>query len=141
MTTALGTAFSVACEASGARVAVTEHAVSVAAGGESRRVAAGNRIRYRGGSLGPVEPGEEAVELAWRQGRLVFFSAPFGDVVASLQRWRRGRILVMDEELARRPVTVIVDVLRSDAVLESLVRVLPVRLVNVGPFLTLIYPA
>jgi len=140
-TTALGTAFAVAHEADGARVVVTEHAVRVAAGGESRDVAAGRRVRYRGGRLGPVEAAEEGVDLAWRQGRLVFVSAPLGDVVAALERWRRGRILVMDAALARRPVTVIVDVRRSDAMLDALVRALPVRLVDLGPLLTLIYPA
>lgn len=140
-TTALGTAFSVARDGGETRVSVAEHAVSVAVGRQAVRVEAGQALRYGSRGIGAVEESDLAVDLAWREGRLVFQSVPFARVVAALDRWRPGRTILMDRALGRRVVTVIVDVRRSDAMLATLSRALPVRLVTVSPYLTLIYPA
>ena len=139
-TTALEADVAVAMAAEGVRVAVQKRAAMVAVGRDRVVVEAGRRVRYDE-RLGPVEAADLAVDLAWREGRLVFHAVPFGRVVAELDRWRPGRTIVMDEALARRLVTVIVDVRRSDAIVAALPRMLPVRLVTLSRYLTLVYPA
>lgn len=136
---ALGTAFSVALQDDGARVAVTEHSVAVTVGGDRRIVAAGERIVALHGRLRPVEGTDAERELAWRDGKLVFMDQPLGEVVASLDRWRRGRTLILNSDLERRPVTVVLDTRRAADAVEILARAVPMRWVEVTPYLTLIY--
>lgn len=141
LTTALGTAFSVSCYASKVRVVVTEHAVRFSAGTRTARIDAGNRATFDGVGISPPEAADSAVDLAWRNGRLIFTHAPFGEVAATINRWRRGRLIVVGEELARQPVTVIAEIGRLDEVVERLGDILPVRLVTITPWLTLAIPA
>lgn len=141
--TALGTAFAVALDrdGQGASVTVAEHAVSVVVGDETVRLAAGQRMRYAAARVEAPAPVDLDAALAWRGGRLVFVAVPLREVVESVDRWRSGRTLLMDDGLALRPVTVILDARRSDAMIDALGRVLPLKIVQVSRLLTLIYPA
>lgn len=138
---ALGTAFAVSSTSSTMRVVVTENAVRLSAMGGAKRIDAGQRALFDGRTIGPLETFDSAVDLAWRDGRLVFTRAPFGEVAATINRWRRGRLIVVGEELSRRPVTVIAEIARVDEVIERLGEILPVRLVGITPWLTLAIPA
>jgi len=138
-TTAYGTAFGIEYRDGSAMIVVTEHAVGVALDGQSVQVAAGSAISYEGDKIGLVRRAE--AELAWREGRLVFADALLGNVVAALNRWRSGRLVIMSNALAKRPVTLIVDLQRSDAIVSQLAEALPIRIVNVTSYLTLLFPA
>jgi transmembrane sensor len=104
----LGTAFSVADDAGGARVVVTSGSVSLraAAGRDTVVLRAGDR-----GSVGAA--GELRVErgvagdddVAWTHGRLVFRDAPVPEVAEELRRWYGITLVVRDPELARRHLT------------------------------------
>ncbi|WP_105383108.1 FecR family protein [Neorhizobium alkalisoli] len=138
--TALGTAYSVGFLNDGIEVTVAKHAVSVSTGGTSQRLVEGDTVIYRNGRLSvPVKTDVEQ-QLSWRNGKLVFLSTPLANVVSSLSRWRTGKIVIMDDELARRPVTIIVDVKRSGTILDTLALGLPITVRNLSPWLTLIYP-
>ncbi|MDO9413615.1 MAG: FecR domain-containing protein [Pseudolabrys sp.] len=136
-TTALGTAFAVAYREGETRVTVTEHATRVSLAGASSLVSAGSQLHYAT-VIGPVEPFDADVELGWRDGRLVFVDEPLGDVVKALNIWRQGRIVVMDADLARRPITLVVNVERSPSIVSQLERALPVRVVQFTPLLILL---
>lgn len=138
-TTALGTAFSVSIVDGEVRVTVTEHAVEVTAGGQRERVEQGSQISYDSNALSAPAAADAEAELAWRSGQLVFASARFDRVVAALNRWRRGRIVVMDNALTGRIVTVIVDLNRTDDIMAQLADALPIRLVHITPLVTLVY--
>lgn len=141
-TTALGTAFEVAHVGPSIRVTVTESAVDVDAVGKTLRLKAGEAARYDATSLSAItQPTDPAVALAWRDGRLVFFATPLGEVMTAIDQWRPGLIQVMDQDLAARPVTAIVDVRRPEAMLDALANALPIKLVTLSPYLTLVYPA
>lgn len=139
-TTALGTAFSVRYRDGVASVIVTEHAVQVAAGTSKAFVRSGFGVHYDE-AVGPVESADTEEAMSWREGRLVFNGRPLGEVVAALNLWRRGRIVVIGQALARRPVTLLIDTDRVDTIGRQLERVLPVRLVQVTPFLIFLLPA
>ena len=49
----------------------------------------------------PIDPAEVA---AWQDGVLIFHYAPLADVVAEVNRYRPGRVMVMNAELGRRLV-------------------------------------
>lgn len=138
--TALGTAFGVTYRDGEAVVAVTEHATRVAVGREAEQVIAGVRLQYRDTTLGRLEKFDPEREFSWREGRLVFTNEPLGSVVAALNRWRRGTIIVTTSALAAQNITLIVDIDRSDEILDQLMLVLPLRVVSITPLLTLLLP-
>jgi transmembrane sensor len=138
-TIALGTAFSVARQGGTVRVTVTEHAVMVQARGQARRLANGETVVYGGNGMSPAGPLDPAA-LAWRRGKLVFVSRPLSEVVGALDGWRVGRTVVLDDELAARPVTLMVDVDRAEEALQRLAETLPARISHLTPLLTLLRP-
>lgn len=55
---------------------------------------------------------------AWRRGQVVFFRTPLGDVIDELNRYQRGRILVLGEKLRALPVTGVFDTRDPAAVID-----------------------
>ena len=138
--TALGTQFSVGMQEDRIIVAVTEHTVRVSSPTQEQDVREGQSVLFSNDRLSAPARMDADTQLSWRDGKLVFISTPFEDVVASLSRWRRGKIIVMDKTLGRRPVSIIVDVQRASRILENLEHGLPIRIASYSPWLTLIYP-
>lgn len=141
-TRALGTAFNVKHVPDAVLVTVAEHAVAVEAGvGPAVQVDTGRQVRYGPEGLGPVSPADLAAALAWRRGRLVFHDAPLAEVVAELERYRRGRVLILDDRVAALPVTAVIEVRETDAMLQTIAATLPVRVRRLTDLLVLIGPA
>ncbi|GGG23628.1 sensor [Rhizobium wenxiniae] len=138
--TALGTQFSVGMQENDIVVAVTEHTVRVSSPTEEQDVREGQSVIFANDRLSVPVMMDVDAQLSWRGGKLVFISTPFEDVVATLSRWRRGKMIVMDRTLSRRPVSIIVDVRRAGRILENLENGLPIRIASYSPWLTLIYP-
>lgn len=137
---ALGTTFVVHRRAADVVVAVTESAASVSApdGAASAtrriRLAAGQRVVYGVSGLGPVTQASPESETAWRRGKLAFEDRPLGDVIADLNRYRRGRIVIWDQALLDLRVDGIFDMARPDAALEGIVRTLPIQVLRIGGY-------
>jgi transmembrane sensor len=123
------------------RVTVARHAVNIRVGAADMRLDAGSQLTYNRETIGLPQSIDPASELGWRDGRLIFLSQPFGRVIASLNRWRRGRLMVMGSALAARPVTLIIDLEKSGNILATLEDALPIQVVNVTPYLTLVFEA
>lgn len=119
-------------------VTVSENAADIRLGFADVRVGAGRQVSYNRRSIGVLNTVDPMEALAWREGRLVFVSAPFGRVVASLNRWRSGKFVILSPSLMGRPVTLIVDLNTIDDVPDVLRDSLPIRLVNVTPYVTFI---
>lgn len=122
-------------------VTVLENAADIRLGTADVRVAAGRQVNYSNKTIGAPSAVDPAEALAWREGRLVFVSVPFGRVVTSLNRWRSGKFVIVSPSLMERSVTLIVDLNTIDDVPDVLRDSLPVRLVNVTPYVTFIMAA
>lgn len=141
-TRALGTAFAVKIMTDGAVVTVNEHAVAVQSpDGRSVQVNAGEQVRYDGHGLSQPQSVDVASVLAWRRSRLVFYDAPLAEVVADLERYRTGRILLTDGSLKNLPVTAVLDTTQTDAAIATIAQTLSVKLRQFGPLLAVISPA
>lgn len=141
-TQALGTAFNIKAVADSVIVTVAEHAVVVAApAGEQVVLAEGQQVRYGPAGLAAVVAADLPDVLGWRRNRLVFQDAPLGDVVADLQRYCHGRVLIADEGLRRLPVTAVFDAGQAEAAIDTIARTLPIRLRHFSRLLTVITPA
>lgn len=137
-TKALGTAFAVRIAPAAERVVVTEHAVQVTttSGGPQAgvRLLAGQSIEVGPFGLGTPRDDDVGAMTSWRRGELHFRDRPLAAVAAEIERYRRGRIVIIGEALAKLPVTGSFDVRNTDAFLDAAVLALPVRTVRLPGF-------
>ncbi|GGF37228.1 sigma factor regulator VreR [Aliidongia dinghuensis] len=62
------------------------------------------QVSYSTEGLDQVVAIDASVVTAWQQGLLIFRHAPLADVVAEVNRYRRGRIILMNDALGHRLV-------------------------------------
>jgi transmembrane sensor len=108
---ALGTAFDVKQQVEGMTVTVYEHAVRIAfsQGKTIERLQKGERIFSHEGRAAPIETVNLKEARAWREHRLIFKDVPLQQVIAELDRYRPGKIMILNESLGRHRVTGIFD--------------------------------
>lgn len=117
-------------------VAVEKGSVSVATNaGGPMELLAGQRVSYSAKGIGPVETPTDDADMAWRRGKLIFRDRPLNDVVADLNRYRAGRIVIADRSLASLRLDGIFDTSRPDAALEAMISTLPVRAMWITDYL------
>lgn len=141
-TRALGTAFEVSRDNEAISVVVTQHVVRVSYPDDANSphvdVEAGNETHYepKAGLAAPRAVDTQSL-TAWRRGLLAFQDRPLGEVVSQIERYRHGRVVIVDAELARLPVSGIFESSDTDALLDALTTALPVQITRL-PWLTFI---
>jgi transmembrane sensor len=136
---ALGTQFIVDRLSDSVDVAVVEHDVAVTAGAAEIVLSPGESVRYSGRGLAAVRKRSVEASTAWRRDRLFFDKVPLSDVVAELNRYRRGRIVVANASLSARTVSGVFDAANLDGALVTICRELGVRTAAAGPLVTVLY--
>ncbi len=142
---ALGTQFAVEDSGASAIVTAVEHRIEVSIPSASQGLASvtlspGDTVQYDGQKgLGPVHRADVAAATAWRHGMLIFDNAPLSDVVAKLNRYRRGRIVVMNSALGERRVSGVFPTDNLDNIVETISTELGARAVSAPPLVTLLY--
>ncbi|KRW93131.1 FecR domain-containing protein [Paracoccus sp. MKU1] len=140
--TALGTQFSVDLHKDDVEVLVAEHSVRVeAVTGVAPPVvlAEGMGVDARPEAIPIPTPRDMDFANAWRSGELVFDDRPLGEVVAELNRYRHGRIVLRGKNLAARRVS---GVFHTDDIAQAVDRIaaeLALRRLSVPPLLTVLY--
>lgn len=140
---ALGTAFDVDANRGDGSLAVSvvEHAVRIAAADE-RTLKAGERIRIDPhGRLGPVTLQPAEVTLAWRAGLYIAQDRPLADIVAALRPYHSGWILARGAGLDTLRVNAVLDLRTPEASLAALAQGLPIRVIPLSAFLTIVSAA
>ena len=97
----------------------------------SQRVQAGQQLTF-GQALGPLMAAEEA-HRAWVKGVMVADGMPLGWVIAELARYRHG-YLACAPQIAQLSVVGTLSIRDTDRALDSLARVLPVRISRLMPW-------
>ncbi|MCB8877671.1 FecR family protein [Acidisoma silvae] len=137
---ALGTQFMVAHEPDGGQVTVIEHKVRVAAAGAEVTLSPGQAVRYDAAhGLEPVEKVNLEQVTSWRDGRLVFDNQPLSQVIAVLNRYRRGRILIANNRLAALRVSGVFTTSDLSGALSAISQETGARTAAMPPFITLLY--
>ncbi|MFT3999807.1 MAG: FecR domain-containing protein [Rhizobium sp.] len=141
-TRALGTKFDLKFVDDLVTVAVSEHAVQVQTEGLSNlRLEEGWQVSYVGGRLGqPTQASLDTVE-AWRSDRIVFQDVPLRRVLAELERYRHGRIILMSSGIGDIPVTAIFETKHTGNALRTIADTLGIRLIDAANYVTLVYRA
>lgn len=128
-TQALGTAFDVKVNEGDTDVAVHEHAVKITTQGGKvlDQLTAGQHAVYTGEMISPIEPINLQRGMAWRKQRMVFEDRPLAEVAAELERYRPGRILIMDDSIKNLRMTGVFGIEDTDIALRSIELSLPVK--------------
>ena len=143
--TALGTQFAVDKLSDSVEVSVVEHDVRVAIGENgsdkgSVRLSPGQSVRYSNAKgLEDIKQTSSELTAAWRRGRLIFDRVPLADVVAELNRYRRGRIVISNSALAKRQVSGVFSTDDLGDSLSVIVQELGANSASAPPFVTVIY--
>jgi len=143
LTEAVGTRFVVRYDGSAGRVALVEGKVRTAfrrgkgLADEAVALRPGEGVSFTAAGLTGASPVDALAAEAWRRGRLVMNFATLQDVVAEINRYRRGQVILLGDRLARREINVAIDLDHIDAWLDALKDSLPVGVSRVGPFVWL----
>lgn len=139
-TRAVGTVFDIDIRDGAVVVTVVEGVVAITTDQASDPVVArvDQRVRYlpRGRPSAP-ESADAYIETAWRRGKLIFNRRPLADVVADIERYRRGRIVLMGDGLRSLEVTGVFDLNDPEAILHTIEDTLPVQMTRL-PFVTIV---
>lgn len=102
--TAADAAFNLRYIGSSGCVSCTAGEVVVAFGNANVRLLSRQQVSYDSRGLQSVVTADMDVVGAWQHGMLVFQSEPLSRVVEEVNRYRTGRIVLMNEDLGRRQV-------------------------------------
>lgn len=135
---AVGTAFVVrrndACE----HVVVTEGTVEVTIGKAAPvRLEAGQWLGFGESGRRQVRTVDVDALTAWQRGKLIFNRRSLQSVVDELQRYRRGRIVIANDQLKTLQITGVFDLDEPDRLLRTLEETAKARVVHL-PLLTII---
>lgn len=140
-TRAIGTVFDIDIRPREVVVTVLEGVVDIATDAEpldAMIAEEDQRVRYSASGRPSVpEMVDSDVETAWRRGKLIFNRRPLGDVVAELERYRRGQIVIASDHLRTLEVTGVFDLAEPEAVLRTIEITFPVRVTRL-PLVTII---
>jgi transmembrane sensor len=78
--------------------------VEIEDGDRIEKLRSGQQITYGESSLGPIVTVDASVVTSWQEGVLIFRMTPLQDVINELNRYRPGRILLLNSDLAHSPV-------------------------------------
>ncbi|WP_374831356.1 FecR family protein [Paenochrobactrum pullorum] len=103
-------------------------------------VQANSRIFYlEDGAVSLQDYVDVEMETAWRRGKLIFNAKPLGDVIAELERYRSGKIILASDQLYALQITGIFDLTQPEEILQAIENTLPVYVTRL-PYVTIIRP-
>ena len=137
---ALGTAFDVKQQAGHVSVTVFEHAVKItnAAGQVMQKLAEAEQLDFTRNSLTAAVPVNLQRAGAWHNQRMVFQDQTLADVVAELERYHPGKILILDHAIKNLPITGVFGIADTDIALQAIAQSLPVNVRKIGDHLVLL---
>lgn len=118
--TADGGRVALRCEDDAVSVTCLAGRAVVQMGAAERLIMPGQQLRYDDGGLGQLVAINPAVVTAWQRGVLVFRRARVGDVIAEIERYRDGRIVIANPTLADRRIDGTFPIGRVEAIFEQL---------------------
>lgn len=137
-TQALGTQFIVQHSSQTTTVGVVEHSVQVTASGETLRLDEQQAARYTEQGMTRL-PGWNSRERGdWRRGLLIFDQQPLAVVIARINQYRAGTIVIPTSALRQRQVSGIFSLNELDGALQTIATELGAKTVSL-PGVTVLY--
>ena len=132
-------AFSVRRDGSALTLVVRAGQVQLSGAHSPVLVQADQRLQQRAGQPLLAQQAVDAASLtAWQRGKLIFNGRPLGEVIAELERYQHGRILISDTQLAALPVSGVFDLDDPQGLLRTLEQRYPLK-VTYLPWLAVLH--
>lgn len=139
-TRVLGTRFLVKHDQQADTVTVLSGVVEVNSGiQQSQPLRANDQIVVASKGLSPIRQVASSATAAWIKGHALFDNAPLHEVIAELNRYRRGAVLITDARLNTLRVSGRFDIADTDHALQSLQQTLPIRIASITAWVVVIY--
>lgn len=137
-----GTQFNVKLEDTDARVSLDEGRVQLrathSAPNDVVTLGPGQQARLTKTGITTPETFDRTAVTAWQRGQFVFYNARLSEVVATLNRYRSGRILITDDRLNKLKVSGVFSTAKPDDALEVIANTLPVEQTRLTNYLVLL---
>jgi transmembrane sensor len=141
--TALGTAFNIRLQANKTDVTVTEHSVAISLDEAAQtpvKLAEGQRLSFdKQHGVGLAQVADSHSVTAWQRGNLVFQNQTLADVVAEINRYYSGHLMISDESIAKRRVNGVFHTDQPLAVIAALETSLGLKSSHVSDYLILLH--
>jgi transmembrane sensor len=137
---AVGTVYSVRRRGDLGDVAVREGSVEIRSGADSARLIAGQQLTFGQGLLGAIRTVDVGAITAWVRGKLIFNDRQVAEVMAEMERYHHGRILVLGERLQRLKVTGVFPLDDPDSLFRSVASTAGAQIIQM-PMLTILRSA
>lgn len=119
--------FDLRYEGETATVTCLDGEVQVECNGKTARLSANQQIAYNAQGLAGVAAMDRRNVGAWRRGLLVFDNQPLSEVVPEINRYRRGRIVLMNDDVGRLPLDATFRLDRIDEVVPKIAHIFNLR--------------
>lgn len=126
---AFGTAFNVKIHQEQETLTVFQHDVKVTAenGQVLESLPEGREVVFTGSVINPVKTGALQRVKDWRNQRMVFQDRPLAEVIAELNRYRVGAIMIINNDIKKLPVTGVFDTVDTNIALKTIEQSLPIN--------------
>ncbi|PKU24631.1 FecR family protein [Telmatospirillum siberiense] len=91
--------------------------IRVEQGGQTKKIGPGRQLRYDDRGLGEIIAVDPVEAISWQEGVLLFRLTPLSDVVEEINRYRPGKVILINRALASKPVNGRFRIQRIDDVL------------------------
>ena len=137
---ALGTEFNIKTRQKEVTVTVYQHAVRVTAenGKIIESLPEGQQVAFSDDALSSVTSINVQRGQAWRNQRMIFQDKPLAEVIEELNRYRSGRIIVMNNDIKTLPVTGVFATDDTNVALKTIEQSLPITVTKITEKLVLL---
>jgi transmembrane sensor len=137
---AVGTAFNVQLRPSQTKVELVEGIVEIEDGQHRERLHAGQTALIGADHIAVPSASPSANMALWREGYLQFDGLPLREAVAQINRYRPGRVLLLNDALADKRVSGLFRLDALDQALASLKSAVPaLQTVGITPYLVVLH--
>jgi transmembrane sensor len=91
-------------DASSVCVTCVDGAVQVSYRSSTATLRSGQQVIYNDRGLGSAATADPTVVTAWQRGLLIFRDVPLAEVIQEVNRYRSGRIILLNDSLAKRKI-------------------------------------
>jgi transmembrane sensor len=115
--------FNLRCDGDEVRVSCLEGDLKVERTGLAVSLTAGQQVGYGAQGMGAVRAIDPESVTAWQRGMLIFEAVPVVQVVEEVNRYRSGRIILMNPEIGQRLLTAELLIAEVDKIVAQIVHI------------------
>jgi transmembrane sensor len=122
--------FNLRCEDAAVVVTCLEGTLKVEAGNAATTLVARQQVGYGARGIGPMMSVDPDAVTAWQRGMLIFDGIPVAQVVAEVNRYRPGRIILMNQEIGRHLLSAQLRIAEAGEVITQIVHIFGAKATN-----------